>query len=356
MERRLGDPDPASGTDAGERVPALPVVMTADSWDELADRMSSAATRLEHASDEGIVRGFLLPAALVPSPRNQAANRDRVRELAAARDRLVTATLDAGFSEEAVALTRAITESWERLDADGTSSPWVLPGSDLARWLIGRAVSGPDPGEDPTGPCAAVGSLQPVSIATDETGHLAWAAGINGPGVQVTGWELLNPALQARVAGDFRRVFLPMAGVLVLMLIAVFRNLRDVGLALGSLVFSGVILLTVTRWLPAVEWNTFNVAALPILFGTGLDYSIHMIFALRRSGGALPPVRNGIARALMFCGLSTAFGFGSLAFASSEGLASLGLVCAIGMLINMLTAIHLLPHWWRASHRGAITA
>ncbi|MCB1092611.1 MAG: MMPL family transporter, partial [Verrucomicrobiae bacterium] len=97
-----------------------------------------------------------------------------------------------------------------------------------------------------------------------------------------------------------------------------------------------------------VEWNAFNASSLPILFGTGLDYSIHVIFALRREKGNVRAMQAGIGKALLFCGLSTAAGFGSLAFASSEGLSSLGMVCALGITINMATAVWLLPWWWRA--------
>ena len=352
MESQLGD--------SNDALAALPVVVTANSWEQLAERLDEANTRLGEAKDSGDVRDFLLPTALVPSPLHQVANRERIQSIAAQRDRLIADILDAGFSEEATALTRAITDVWTRQATalEGSTDPWILPESELARWLIGRATSETPPGstEKKDSSFAAVGQLHPTSLATDAQGHVAWTSAVNGPGIQVTGWELLNPPLQALVAGDFRRVFLPMAGVLFIMLIVVFRNIRDLALSLGTLLFSGLMLLTLSRWLPLVEWNTFNVAAVPILFGTGLDYSIHMIFALRRSGGDLAPVRHGISRALLFCGLSTAFGFGSLAFAASEGLASLGLVCALGIFINMLSAVFLLPHWWRVWHRSEIRA
>jgi predicted RND superfamily exporter protein len=46
--------------------------------------------------------------------------------------------------------------------------------------------------------------------------------------------------------------------------------------------------------------------------------------------------------------VSTAIGFGSLALADNDGLASLGRVCASGTLITMTVAVFLLPAWWRA--------
>ena len=79
----------------------------------------------------------------------------------------------------------------------------------------------------------------------------------------------------------------------------------------------------------------------------------HMLFALRRSGGNLVEVRRGMGKAVSFCGLSSAIGFGSLATASAQGLSSLGVVCAAGILVNTFVAVVLLPSWYRVLHSGA---
>ena len=94
-----------------------------------------------------------------------------------------------------------------------------------------------------------------------------------------------------------------------------------------------------------------NIAAVPLLLGIGLDYSIHVILSLRRSHGHVIELRHNIGRALLLCGTTTAVGFGSLRWARHGGLPQLGEVCAIGILITMFTAIFLLPHWWRFLHR-----
>ena len=339
------------GGDRENAPPPLPIVLTANRWSGLVDRVDEARQRLDATVKAGDIANYLLPTTLIPNPTHQAANLDRIRRLAGERDRFVAEILAAGFTEEATALTRSITDSWGKLanatPQTGSGENWAMPQSDFGRWLIGRAVSSSDSGAT----FAAIGSVQPNHLKTDLEGHLLWAENVNDDGIQITGWEVLNPALESLVARDFRRVFLPMGVILTLMLVVVFRHLGDLLLALGTLAFSGLALVTLSRWIPAIEWNTFNLAALPILFGTGLDYAIHMIFALRRSNGELAPVRRGISQALLFCGFSTAIGFGSLAFAASEGLATLGLVCAIGILLNMLAAIWLLPHWWRWSRR-----
>jgi predicted RND superfamily exporter protein len=104
-----------------------------------------------------------------------------------------------------------------------------------------------------------------------------------------------------------------------------------------------------------IEWNIVNVAAIPLLLGVGLDYSIHIILALRRTRGNIRAVQHNIGKALLLCGTTTAVGFGSLKWAEHGGLPSLGEVCALGILGTMLTAVFLLPHWWRFAHRNVLT-
>lgn len=334
MTRRLG----------GEKS-HVPVVVTATDPASLAEKLRAAEARIAAAREAGLVNEYRLPLALAPDPAQQTANREAIRRLSESRDRLVRTILDGGFTEEATALASRVFEVWKTYAEGPETDSLRLPDSAVARWLLGRAVS-----LSPEGGCAAVGAIVPSSWVPNEQGAFSWAEKIDAPGIQTTGWEVLNPVLQKLVAGDFRRVFLPMGLILVAALFAVFRNTRDALLALGGLVFSGTALFTITTWL-SIEWNAFNVSSVPILFGTGIDYGIHMIFALRRSGGDLAVVRAGIAKALWFCGLSTVVGFGSLAFASSEGLSSLGIVCGLGILLNMLTAIWLLPWWWKIWNR-----
>jgi len=80
----------------------------------------------------------------------------------------------------------------------------------------------------------------------------------------------------------------------------------------------------------------------------GVDFSIHIQLALRRYHGDLLAVRRSVGRALLLAGSTTVAGFGSLAFSSNAGMASLGLVCALGITLALLTAVYLLPVWWNA--------
>ncbi|HLP76574.1 MAG TPA: MMPL family transporter, partial [Candidatus Paceibacterota bacterium] len=104
------------------------------------------------------------------------------------------------------------------------------------------------------------------------------------------------------------------------------------------------------------KWNLMNLMALPLILGTGVDYTIFIQLALRRHGGDSVAVRRSVGRALMLCGGTAVAGFGSLALSNNLGMASLGQVCAVGIGANALIGIFLLPAWWQLCVGGKTRA
>jgi predicted RND superfamily exporter protein len=101
----------------------------------------------------------------------------------------------------------------------------------------------------------------------------------------------------------------------------------------------------------SIDWDMLNIVAVPLLLGMGMDYGIHMIMALRRHASEPEKVWHGIGKALMFCGVSTAIGFGSLSMASNKALAGMGSLCAIGIVLTMICSVFVMPGVWRIIHR-----
>ena len=153
----------------------------------------------------------------------------------------------------------------------------------------------------------------------------------------------------------------PMIFLVLLSLGLAFRRPAEILLSLAVLLLSGLCLLAVMR-LAGWSWNLLNLMGIPLVLGTGVDYSIFMQLALRRFEGDLQMAYRSVGRALLLCGGTAIAGFGSLGLSSNAGMASLGQICAVGIASNMLIAIFLLPIWWRAIHRpiqrpsGASTA
>jgi lauroyl/myristoyl acyltransferase len=163
--------------------------------------------------------------------------------------------------------------------------------------------------------------------------------------VLLSGWELLGKAIFFSVKRNMWKLIAPMAGLILLSLWLAFRRPREVLLSLAVLAMSGLCLLTAMR-LAGWSWNLLNLMAVPLILGTGVDYSIFMQLALRRYGGNLAMAYRSVGRALLLCGATAIAGFGSLAWSSNAGMASLGAVCAVGIAGNMLISVLLLPVWW----------
>jgi predicted RND superfamily exporter protein len=320
-----------------ERV--VPTVVTAANLTELHANLDAATQRIREAKAAGLIEDAILPEIFIPDPVRQAANAATVKAWLGERDRLLREIGEAGFSEEGSALTTTVFSAWEQYLKQLAENDYAHPEGKLAAWSVDRLFAQRD------GTYAALATVKPVTPR-----DRAWVEAICNENTAVASLGSLGTALNERIRGDMVRVFLPMLGILVIMLVIIFRSWREVALSLFSLLFSTAILVLATTWTP-LSWNSFNVCGLPLIFGTGIDYGIHMLLTLRRNGGDVAAARAGIGRALLFCGGSSAIGFGSFATASAHGLASLGLVCAIGILANMITAIWLLPHWYRHLHR-----
>ncbi len=317
----------------------VPAVVTGGSLAELQANLEAAGGRIREAREAGLVEDAILPTPFIPHSARQKANAATVRGWLGEKERLLAEIGAAGFSTEGAALTATVFAAWERHLAELESAEYASPEGRLAAWSVGRLFSAGD------GAYAALATVKPSNPRERD-----WVEAVCDEDTAVASLGSLGTALNGRIRGDLVRVFLPMFGILVAMLAAVFRSWRDVVLSVFTLLFSAGVLVLATTWTP-LGWNSFNACGLPLIFGTGIDYSIHMLLALRRCGGSVAAARAGIGKALLFCGCSTAIGFGSFATASAHGLASLGMVCAIGIFSNMAAVIWLLPHWYRWLHR-----
>ncbi|MEM9280514.1 MAG: MMPL family transporter [Verrucomicrobiota bacterium] len=321
------------------REDSVPVITTGSNAIELVDHVEEARARIIRAEEEGLLTESVLPIDLIPHAVNQQRNLETIKALISHRERLVMEIESAGFSSEGAELTNTVFDSWENYLEQLESQSFALPVGKMAEWSIDRLFSVQD------GVFAALGTVKP----TDPSDR-AWVEAICDLDTAVASLGSLGTALNERIKSDLLRVFFPMMGLLSLMLSLVFRSWKDLCVSIFALVFAAAVMILLTVWTP-MKWNSFNVCGLPLLFGMGLDFSIHMIFALRRCGGDLAMARHGIGKALVFCGSSSAIGFGSLATASAYGLASLGIVCAVGILVNMVVAVWLVPRWYRWIHR-----
>jgi len=316
---------------------ALWLIVTGRDEAEVGERLTISTARLEAAVEENLLAQVATPGALWPRPADQEANRSAAGRLSERRAAAVQAALDAGFARSALGLTEGILASWKTF-ASGHGALW--PTSPGGRWLVSRFAARDGDRLVALGRVATSPGANRARI--DE---LAEDIGVAG-GVELVGWSLLSGSLITVMKSDIRRVILPMVVILLVLLGLAFRRVTGVVLSIASLALSLVGLLAVMA-LAGWSWNLMNIMALPLLFGAGVDYSIHIQHALRRHHGDAVQVRNTIGRAILLCAASTAVGFGTLGFGSNAGVASLGRVCAVGVILVALVSVFLLPAWWR---------
>lgn len=290
---------------------------------------------LREAQSGGAIQNYSLPLALIPNPAAHQANRSTAEFLAAHSEPVRNAARLAGFTPAATAFTETVLESWNNAQS---SDSYHMPTNELSQWIFNKVIS-----RNGTN-WYALGLVQSKSRHTNST--VTWESDLSSKGVWVAGWERLGSDLLKLVRRDLWRVMLPLGILLVLSLYLAYRRLTELLLNLAALTFSGLCLLAVMGLL-GWSWNLLNMLAIPLMLGCGVDYGIHMQLGLRRHRGNVRETRRTTGRALMLCAGTTVAGFGSNAWSSNLGLASLGMVCAAGVTIAFCTATFLLPAWWR---------
>jgi len=309
---------------------------------EVFQRLTDAETLLDDAAKNHLIEKYLLPDALWPRGEFQSANRATAAVLGGKGPLLRDALSSAGFSTNAFVLTAELVRTWARA---GASSGVMWPTNQVSQWLLKRFVAR-TPDE-----LLVMGLVYPATNKVDEAALMALSKRLADNHALLSGWELLGHATLKRVQSKMWQVVTPMVVLVLLSLWFAFRRPTEILLGMAVLCLSGLCLLA-TMALAGWTWNLMNLMALPLMLGTGVDYTIFIQLALRRHGGDLLAVHRSVGRALMLCGGTAVAGFGSLAFSSNLGMASLGRVCAVGIGANALVSIFLLPAWWSLFRDG----
>lgn len=325
MQEKFPDKDPRQ----------LRLVVEAPDDLTMRDRLAEAGRRLAAARTDGVLLESSLPSDWWPDPARQESNRPALLAMSKDAPRLLAEADEAGFAEEGTALGRQVLG----VLAGAAAREDFYPQSGAAREVMRLFLQ-----RDEGGGGLVLGTVLPAPEVDPLTPGYPRLRALNGDGVWLAGWSLFKPAIAGLVREDMTRMLVPMGVLLVLMMFLIFRRGRDVGLALMTMMVSGLVLLALMR-LFDLKWNFVNLMATPLLLGTGIDYAIHVTLTLKRTGMCFKELWNGTGKALLFCGASNVIGFGSLLLSSSDALVSLGQVAVIGILLSMTFSIFLLPGW-----------
>ena len=302
----------------------------------IGNALDRAEAALASAETRGEVTSFTLPTGFWPRPDWAKSNQVVTAALASRRDEIESAVVAAGFTPDSLALARSIFAHWSKAAAD-TASPW--PTNSTARWLVSQMAA-----RDDAGRWLALGLIQPATNSPAARARLAAAL---PPGVLLTSWDSLGPALLGHVSLRVAVLTGLIAVVLAGCLWLAFRRWLEVVLGFVALGLSFSLLLAMMALL-GWTWNLLSLVALPLLLGSSVDSTIHVQLALRRHGPDLRALWRTTGKALLLCAGANIAGFGSLAWSSNAGLASMDLICAVGVACVFTVCVGLLPGLWCA--------
>lgn len=325
---------------------SLPILITGPT-EELRARVESLSAKLDMAVKDGLLIRQAMPTLLIGDPAAQVANREFIEWLLAERSRLEKEVDAAGFAEAAVALLRGVCDVWK----PALEGPWPQDEATAAAApVLGRLLATGARAMNADMEAGQGVALASVSVAgkpgLPDKEKLAALQAMLTPdtGAWVAGWETLGGALSTLVQHDLKQQLLPIMGIICLTLLITFRNVKD--LLLSVLMLGGGLgALAASMSVLGLGWNLASLAAIPLLLGTGIDYGIHIMLALKRTGNDIRHVQATTGKAVFFSGMTTVIGFSSLFFAGNRGISSLGLACCVGTVWILLIVLWLLPHW-----------
>ena len=224
-------------------------------------------------------------------------------------------------------------QQWRRLQLAARPAPLTLADlpEELRRKFIGKSghlllqiYSRLDPWDRPS-QARFVEELRTVD--PDVTGQ---------PVVAYESMRLIERAFRLGLAYAFALV----AGIAALMI----RRVRETVLAMVPLIL-GTLWTVAIMHLAGLQFNLVNVWALPLIIGSAAEYGVNIILrALESSAhGGGPRLARSTVMGVVFNGLTTMAGFGSLLVAHHRGVWGLGLLLVIGSAMTLAASLVVLP-------------
>ena len=188
-------------------------------------------------------------------------------------------------------------------------------------------------------------AIYPAENINDNQALRRFVRAVQEEAPQSTGAPIISLEAGEAVVDAFIMAFsLALAGIAVILLF-MLRSIASTLLVLTPLLLAALFTGAVTV-LMDVQFNFANIIALPLLLGVGIDSGLHMV---QRSRGQVDGARHedlmhsSTTRAIFYSALTTLVGFGSLAFSTHQGTASMGVLLTIGLALTLICVLVILP-------------
>ena len=144
------------------------------------------------------------------------------------------------------------------------------------------------------------------------------------------------------VVRAFQLALISALAAILLVLLIIQRSFKDTLLVLLPLLMTA-ILTSASTVVMNNPFNFANIIIIPLLFGLGVDGGIYIMYRLRSPDREDSVLHTSTARAVFFSQLTTLCSLVSMAFTPHLGLASMGQLLAIGLILTMLCTLIVLP-------------
>jgi len=195
-------------------------------------------------------------------------------------------------------------------------------------------------------------SLMPGEGAADAVRAAAAALQLDqahGVRVQLTGEVPLADEEFATLQENIGFVGAAMLGAMLLTLWFATKSVRLVAAILTTIIF-GLVMTTAIGLLAVGRFNLISVAFIPLFVGLGVDFGIQISvrYNAERLGGAEPTDALRLAAVALGAPLTLAagaifLGFGAFLPTEYIGIAELGVIAGLGMIVALALSISLLP-------------
>ena len=129
-----------------------------------------------------------------------------------------------------------------------------------------------------------------------------------------------------------------------LLLLVVLRRLGETLFVLLPLLLT-LLFAVATCLALGIPLNLANVIALPLVLGLGIAFGIYLILRRREADSRSidEVLRSSTSQAVLFSALTTMASFGALGFSHHPGMASLGILLVVVLILAMVCALVVLP-------------
>ncbi len=180
----------------------------------------------------------------------------------------------------------------------------------------------------------------PAAAAQSTPGLQAFASAVSAIAPQAGGPAISTIATAGTILGAFRQAAFLAFGAIALILLVVFRTVRDTLLVLATLALSGLLTALLARAV-GLSINYANIIALPLLLGVGVSFNVYFVMNFR--AGMRRFLGSATAHAVLFSALTTGTAFGTLAASADRGTASMGVLLLLSLAAVLITTFFFLP-------------